>query len=253
MKASSRVISFPLFLLIGVPTVGQTKPALAAQTEGSCPLASRTTAGVPYSAVQETVRTQTLADGTHIEQKSHRTQFYRDSQGRLREEFYMELGPVDAQDNFPARVIIMDPVECVTYNLSPAKHIASRRAHSPVSASQAPLVNKARSAAEQPRRTVPEELQPKSSTEELGTDTIEGLAVQGTKITFTFPVGSQGNDRPIVVTREIWTSQALKMPVVEKTSDPRSGETITRLTNIEFSEPSADLFRVPADYQIRDE
>lgn len=197
MKASSGVISFSaLFLLIAIPSVGQTKPALAAQTEGSCPLASRTAAGVPYSAVQETVRTQTLADGTHIEQKSQRTQFYRDSQGRLREEFYMELGPVGAQDKSLVNIIIVDPVECVTYKLSPTKHIASRRVHSPVSASQTALVNKAQSAAEQPRRTVPEELRPRSSTEELGTETMEGLAVKGTKTTTTFPAGSQGNDRP---------------------------------------------------------
>ena len=253
MKASSRVISFPLFLLIAIPSVGQTKSALGAQTEGSCPLASRTVAGVPYSAVQETMHIQTLADGTHIERKSQKTQFYRDSQGRLREEIYMERGPVGTQDWFLVSVMIIDPVECVTYNLIPTKHIANRQVHSPVSASQTALVNKAQSAAEQPRRTVPEALQLKSSTEELGTETMEGLAVKGKRISATFPVGSQGNDRPITMTSEIWTSQELKIPVLEKITDPRNGETIKRLTNIELSEPSADLFRVPADYQIRDE
>ena len=166
----------------------------------------------------------------------------------------MELGPVETQGKSLVNIIIVDPVECVTYKLSPTKHIASRRVHSLVSASQAGLVNKGtQSGAEQPRRTIPEELRPKSSSEDLGTDTIEGLAVHGTKTTTTFPAGSQGNDRPIIITNEIWTSQELKLPVFEKIADPRSGETITRLTNIEFSEPSADLFRVPADYQIRDE
>jgi hypothetical protein len=254
MKASSRVISFPLFLLIAIPTVGQTKPALAAQTEGGCQLGSRTVAGAPYTGMQETVHTQTLADGTRIERKGQRTQFYRDSQGRERQEIYLQIGSPGAQDEFQSNITIRDPVECVVYNLHPTKHIAERRAYSSLGASQAGLVNKGtQSGAGQPRRTIPEELRPKSSTEDLGTDTIEGLVVQGTKITTTFPAGSQGNDRPIVVTRESWISQELRIFVLEKISDPRSGETIRRLTNIELTEPSADLFRVTADYQIRDE
>ncbi len=166
----------------------------------------------------------------------------------------MELGPIGAQEEFLANIMIVDPVECVTYNLSPAKHIASRRVDSPVGASQMALVRKeTQSAAEQHQRTVPEELRPKSSIEQLGTETMEGFAVEGKRITTTFPVGSQGNDRPIVSTSEIWTSRELKIPILEKRTDPRSGETVKRLTNIQLAEPSADLFRVPADYQIRDE
>jgi hypothetical protein len=254
MKANSRVISFPLFLLIAIPSVGQTKPALAAQTEGSCQLGSRTVAGAPYTGMQETVHTQTLADGTRIERKGQRSQFYRDSQGRERQEIYLQIGLPGVQDEFQSNIMIRDPVECVVYNLHPTKHIAERRAYSSLGASQAGLVNKGtQSGAEQPRRTIPEELRPKSSTEDLGTDTIEGLAVQGTRITTTFPAGSQGNDRPIVVTHESWMSQELRISVLEKISDPRSGETIRRLTNIGLTEPSADVFRVPADYQIRDE
>ncbi len=255
MKTASRVAIFSALLLVrAIPTVGQTKPGPAAQTEGGCPLANRTIAGAPYTGLEETVRTQILADGTHIERKGQRTQFYRDSQGRLREEFHMELGPIGAQEEFLANIMIVDPVECVTYNLSPAKHIASRRVDSPVGASQMALVRKeTQSAAEQHQRTVPEELRPKSSIEQLGTETMEGFAVEGKRITTTFPVGSQGNDRPIVSTSEIWTSQELKIPILEKRTDPRSGETVKRLTNIQLAEPSADLFRVPADYQIRDE
>jgi len=38
--------------------------------------------------------------------------------------------------------------------------------------------------------------------------------------------------------------------VMVKTSDPRTGTTITQLTNITRSEPDPALFQVPADYTL---
>jgi hypothetical protein len=35
--------------------------------------------------------------------------------------------------------------------------------------------------------------------------------------------------------------------------DPRSGETVYRLTNIKRGEPPADLLKVPADYKLRND
>jgi hypothetical protein len=96
-------------------------------------------------------------------------------------------------------------------------------------------------------------LRHETSTERLGTDTIEGLAVEGERITTTYPVGSLGNDRPFAVTHEIWRmSLKPKLVVLSKTSDPRSGETTERLTNFHFGEPSPTVFQVPSDYRIQD-
>jgi hypothetical protein len=52
------------------------------------------------------------------------------------------------------------------------------------------------------------------------------------------------------VVYERWYSQALRRDVLIKCSDPRFGEAVYRLTNIERSEPAAQLFVVPADYTI---
>ena len=71
-----------------------------------------------------------------------------------------------------------------------------------------------------------------------------------TRTTTTFPIGAMGNDRPIVVVNESWFSPELKVQVLQKNSDPRSGESTTRLTNISRAEPDASLFQVPADYEI---
>jgi hypothetical protein len=69
----------------------------------------------------------------------------------------------------------------------------------------------------------------------------------------TFPVGSMGNDRPLVRVMESWISPGLKITVLLKNSDPRMGESATLLQNINRSEPDPALFGVPADYQIADE
>jgi len=42
----------------------------------------------------------------------------------------------------------------------------------------------------------------------------------------------------------------LKMVVLSKNSDPRSGESTTRLTNISRAEPDPSLFQIPADYEV---
>ena len=50
--------------------------------------------------------------------------------------------------------------------------------------------------------------------------------------------------------RETWVSADLKVPVMVKISDPRSGTTTTQLTNIVRNEPDPSLFLAPADYKV---
>ena len=88
--------------------------------------------------------------------------------------------------------------------------------------------------------------------EQLGAQTIEGVAAEGTRVTFTIAAGKIGNDRPIVTVNERWYSKELQTVVLSKNSDPRMGETTYRLTNIDRSEPDPSLFQVPADYTVED-
>src|SRR5438270_410474 len=78
---------------------------------------------------------------------------------------------------------------------------------------------------------------PDRSREPLGTQTIEGVLAEGTRMTITFPEGSMGNDRPITTVTETWMTPDLKTVVLSKSSDPRYGESTTKLTNIVMAEP----------------
>ena len=93
---------------------------------------------------------------------------------------------------------------------------------------------------------------PDFKTESLGAQTIDGVQCEGRRVTTTYPTGSQGNDRPIVVTQETWMSPELKTTVLTKTSDPRSGEMTFKILNLSRTEPDASLFQAPPDYQVVD-
>ncbi|MGK2933761.1 MAG: hypothetical protein ACSLFE_00750, partial [Gemmatimonadaceae bacterium] len=88
--------------------------------------------------------------------------------------------------------------------------------------------------------------------EELAPQNIEGVMANGTRTTTTIPAGEIGNAQDIEVVSEQWFSDELQVLVMTKHSDPRSGETIYRLTNILRAEPDPSLFTVPADYAIQE-
>ena len=88
--------------------------------------------------------------------------------------------------------------------------------------------------------------------EDLGTQTIEGVSAKGTRQVTIYPAGFFGNERPLEVTDEKWYSEELKTVVMTKHTDPRSGESTYRLTNINRSNPDPTLFQAPAEYKVEE-
>ena len=88
--------------------------------------------------------------------------------------------------------------------------------------------------------------------EQLGKQTIEGVEAEGTRTTVTIPAGEIGNERTIEIVSERWYSPELQLVVMTRHSDPRTGETIYKLTNINRAEPAKTLFEVPAGYTIKE-
>jgi hypothetical protein len=224
-----------------------------------------TATGAPYSAVQITEHTQTLADGTHITQPVQTTKFYRDSQGRTRIErsFPVPPGALANGTDAPSFIEISDPVAGFRYTLEARNHTAHRMA---MAATPPPSVTANNGSPAKTIRLLPAQITPLSpsapsdqttgpqfSHESLGTQAIEGILAEGSRTTITYPIGSVGNDRPITTTTETWTSSELRMAVLSKNSDPRNGESTTRLANISRSEPDSSLFQIPSDYEVIDQ
>ena len=91
----------------------------------------------------------------------------------------------------------------------------------------------------------------KGVTTNLGAKNFDGVHAEGKQVTWTIPAGEIGNRAPINVVSESWYSPELQVTVYSRYSDPRTGESIYRLTGIKRGEPPADLFRVPADYKLK--
>jgi hypothetical protein len=92
----------------------------------------------------------------------------------------------------------------------------------------------------------------KTTTEELGQQVVEGVLATGTRSTTVIEAGTIGNERPIQIVSEQWTSTDLKLLVTTKHTDPRTGESSYRLTNITQAEQPRSLFEVPADYTLKE-
>jgi len=155
-------------------------------------------------------------------------------------------------------VMITDPVAHVMYTLSAADKVAHKR--SLQAPGNVPTLRRstpgpaAAIAPEGPqlRRSheIPDAERPKIAVEKLGNQTIEGVPVEGTRRTTTWPVGSRGNDRPITVVSETWVSPELRVVVLSKDNDPTVGDSTRKLINITRGEPDPSLFQPPADYTV---
>jgi len=203
--------------------------------------------GAPFSATAVSETVQTLADGNQISRKTQ-TLLFRDSQGRFRKETTVQgVGPL-ASGQPKTFVVIHDPVAGKAFALDTTNKVAReliRFSEHKVGAADngAGLSGELQSL----RKNAANEVQ----TEDLGKQTIAGIATQGTRHTRVIPAGKVGNEKPITVVSEVWYSPDLQIVVMRKHSDPRFGQTTYTLSNIQQKEPEASLFTVPADYSIR--
>jgi hypothetical protein len=252
----------------------------------SIPLESVTSVpNAPFSAEAETEFTQVLGDGNRIERR-YSSMMARDSEGRTRREEEIALiGPLAVDGPSPRLVTIVDPVAGHSYTLDERQRIAFRNpaalkvhdAHfffaggkesatwvaaaegnASWAASGRPAIrwtdgkaNVAIAGVPGQRVLVRDPAASKFTSESLGTRSIEGVMAEGTRTTSTIAAGAIGNLMPIEVVTERWYSRELQMAVLISRKDPRSGDSVYRLRNIVRTEPPADLFTVPSDYEVR--
>ena len=239
--------------------------------------------GAPYSATIVNESTQTLADGNRIVQRATGSTA-RDSQGRTRQDMALPaIGNMSAA-NAPHLVFIQDPVAQTNYTLNLTDKTAHKMPMPPAGgpnakviagaiAGKAPLIagaiaTQAITAGQIGTQSIsvadggiggamvfktqagpePGDIQ----TEDLGTQTMQGVSAHGVRTTRTIPAGQIGNDRPIEIVTEVWTSTELQTIIYSKRSDPRMGEQVFQLNNIVRSDPDPSLFTVPPDFKLMD-
>ena len=224
----------------------------------------------PYQAQATTEIRQTLADGSHIVQTTT-AKVARDSEGRtVRIQKLSTIGPwkskSDSDGSSTTLTSIFDPVAKTHIDYTSDTKVAHELPLPPelpsetattvtangfsVAPSAVPTVNMMFSVQSRAGSPPPDKAEGNAKTESLGTKTIEGIQVTGTRNVNTIPAGDIGNDKDIVITRETWYSSELKLVIQSTQNDPRFGETTYSLTNIQQNEPDETLFQIPAGYKV---
>ena len=239
--------------------------------------------GAPYTAEAATESIQVLADGNRIVRRTT-ARVYRDGKGRTRRE---TLGP----DGQIRSIVINDPVSGRTFAIDPgtntvhdtgvATFISSEGGAVTVFTGKANAVGTTQhisaEAKDEAKLKIAREVEVKAAQqahvssagamtwvtpehaskatapkkEDLGQRVIEGVTAKGTRTTTEIAAGAVGNELPITVIGEEWVSADLKVLVMTRHADPRTGETTYRLTGIIRGEPDPSLFEPPAGVSVK--
>jgi hypothetical protein len=208
----------------------------------------RAVTGAPYSAIEVTQTSQTLPNGNVIS-RTTQTTVYRDSQGRVRMETTL---PARSGGQTSRTVVsIHDPVAGVSLELDAQTKTAREMKIPGGGGARGAFAGRG---ARQDATTRPNGrgagADPNLLRETLPEQAINGVMASGVRETRTTPAGQIGNAQALQTVRETWISTDLKVPVLTKLSDPRTGTTTTQLTNVVRSEPDPSLFQAPADYKV---
>jgi hypothetical protein len=224
----------------------------------------RITKNAPYSGEATTESVQVLPDGNRIMHRNA-TRVYRDSAGRTRRETLDAGGQVTT-------VAISDPSTGESFVFDPKGGKVSRSivTRTKTRAEGVPIAYEGDTLVVttdgQPGvtqdvtshvvltrqgegafvgRVASGDAKTPVSKEDLGQQTVEGLTANGMRLTTIIPAGAIGNEQSIKVVSEEWTSPDLQVLVLTRHSDPRTGDTTYRLSNVVRGEQARSLFDPP--------
>jgi len=199
-------------------------------------------AKAPYTAEYKITHVQTLSDGTTITRETTEVKAL-DSQGRR-----MTASTTYIQQPPLTHVMVFDPVaRTQTFWHLPGAKVAHVLQMSAPGAERhcLPITRDDVSVVSGPKS--------KLTSEDLGTESIQGIEARGRRYTTTIPAGAAGNDAPLVSTSERWTALTVGLSglvVREIRDDPRQGNTTRELTNLTQGDPDPTTFQPPEGYEI---
>jgi len=272
-------------MLAAVALHAQDPSTFKFEVQARMPLETRTVKSAPYSAEVVTDHVQQLADGNRIVEHSS-GRVYRDKEGRVRREEDRPSGnpSISIVDPVDGVAYSLDPERRIAWKTSTQTGVAIMNKLD-AAKTEAAKVEGAKTEVEMKRRSElgaalemrkKEEARRAGETmtveagggivtmkrslnggeqhkeEALAAKTLEGVRVEGRRITTTIAAGAIGNEWPITVVSEEWTSPDLQVLVLTDRKDPRAGDSSYKLQRIVRSEPSATLFQVPSDYEVRE-
>jgi len=179
----------------------------------------------PFSGVLTSQLDQTLDDGTHINRENQEV-VMRDRQGRIYGERTVRSSGPGAHDL--QLITLLDPSRHVQYLCTPLKICRTIRYRNPSGFRHLRGFDSSKDS--------------NITVEDLGTADMNGIEVEGKRVTRTIPQGTIGNDRPLSIVDESWHSNQLDIDIQVKRTDPRMGTHTTMMNSIVAGEPDAKYF-----------
>lgn len=87
----------------------------------------------------------------------------------------------------------------------------------------------------------------------LGNQTVAGLVLQGTRKQRIVPAATSGTGHEVTITDDYWYSGELRVYLVLRHNDPRTGEQTVGIIDVQRGEPNPTTFQIPTDYKVVDE
>jgi hypothetical protein len=226
--------------------------------------------GKPYKGEAVTTMTQNLTDGSTIQQTIH-AQIARDKAGRtVRIQELGKFGSLTAtpigtsgtDGPAPKLTTIFDPVAKLHIDFSSDSKVAhelvvqtptegnnlTTQGGFGLSANMPVTMRGRRVVPMMSTPTIPSQSDP--TAEQLGSKTVAGVSVIGTRTKTVIPAGTIGNNSDITIVRETWFSPELRMVMESTQTDPRFGQTTYSVTFLEQPDREVGLFQVPQVYTV---
>jgi hypothetical protein len=195
----------------------------------------------PFSGVVNVQRSIVQRDGSVAGFKTSR-HIGRDSRGRIYNESRRLLPVSSTQTPEVLSILLYDPQTRVSTSLYP-----QRRAYSMSTVDRPPatappaLLQASITGYSLPRNEFTKE-------EDLGVREMEGVPVHGVREIQTIPADNSGTGSEMLVSDEYWYSDDLRINLVLKHSDPRTGTVTMTVSQVKRTEPDPALFEIPHDY-----
>jgi len=231
------------------PTAPAAKPSVKMLSMTGAP----DTKSAPYDVVVKITTERKGSDGKPVVQEREERRM-SDGNGRVRTEYGQLQGGV-----FRAEVIQIKDYKSWTLTIWKPEERTARMGRLDGMFSEGPIMmpvtraeGLARREKEAPARAY-RNAHPDSDTEEkLGSRMLAGVPAEGTRSTRVIHEEVDGRDRAITIVSESWMNSELRLDMLQKLDDPRTGLTTETVAGLHRGEQDPKLFEVPAGYAVVD-
>lgn len=196
--------------------------------------------GAPFSGVINVERTTVEPDGSVMTFRTTR-EIGRDSQGRIHNEM-RSLLPVSSDDTPKLiRIRLYDPQTRESAVLDPQTKLFWVRTVNRPPATVPPALIASPSGSTLPQNDFAKQ-------EDLGVHEVNGVLAHGVRQVQTIP--GENGAKGVVVADETWYSEDLRINLIVKHNDPRSGSVTMTVDQVSRTEPDPAFFQIPNGYKV---